>query len=97
MSVTGRDFIEMEKPDRLTQVETVLEVLNEGVVIATPAGRPDRSVYRRDYGSFQFHRRNARHRRRPGNRTPNVVPSRSRNETRDSRSRGYLACWSANR
>ena len=32
MSVTGRDLIETEKPEWLTQMETVLEVLNEGVV-----------------------------------------------------------------
>ena len=34
MSVTGRDLIETEKPEWLTQMETVLEVLNEGVLIA---------------------------------------------------------------
>ena len=34
MSVTGRDSIETQKPEWLTQMETVLEVLNEGVVIA---------------------------------------------------------------
>src|SRR6266849_17257 len=33
MSVTGRDSIETQKPEWLTQMETVLEVLNEGVVI----------------------------------------------------------------
>jgi PAS domain S-box-containing protein len=34
MSVTGRALIETEKPEWLTQMETVLEVLNEGVLIA---------------------------------------------------------------
>ena len=34
MSLTTGDSIEMEKPEWLTQMETVLEVLNEGVVIA---------------------------------------------------------------
>jgi PAS domain S-box-containing protein len=34
MSVTGRDLIEMEKLEWLTHMETVLEVLNEGVIIA---------------------------------------------------------------
>jgi PAS domain S-box-containing protein len=33
MSVTGRDSIETQNPEWLTQMETVLEVLNEGVVI----------------------------------------------------------------
>jgi hypothetical protein len=32
LPVTGLDSIETEKPDWLTQMETVLEVLNEGVV-----------------------------------------------------------------
>jgi PAS domain S-box-containing protein len=39
MSVTRRDSIEMEKPEWLTQMETVLEVLNEGVVIADDSNR----------------------------------------------------------
>src|SRR6266851_5441034 len=34
MSVINRDSIEMEKPEWLTQMETVLEVLNEGVIIS---------------------------------------------------------------
>ena len=34
MSVTTGDSIQMEKPEWLTQMETVLEVLNEGVIIA---------------------------------------------------------------
>src|SRR5258708_12193785 len=34
MSVIKRDSIEMEKPEWLTQMETVLEVLNEGVIIS---------------------------------------------------------------
>jgi len=34
MSVTPSDSIEMEKPEWLTQMETVLEVLNEGVILA---------------------------------------------------------------
>jgi sigma-B regulation protein RsbU (phosphoserine phosphatase) len=34
MSVTPSDSIEMEKPEWLTQMEAVLEVLNEGVIIA---------------------------------------------------------------
>jgi PAS domain S-box-containing protein len=33
MSVTTRDSIKMEKPEWLTQMETVLEVLNEGVIV----------------------------------------------------------------
>jgi hypothetical protein len=33
MPVNGRDSIDTEKPEWLTQIETVLEVLNEGVVI----------------------------------------------------------------
>ena len=39
MSLTTGDWIEMEKPEWLTQMETVLEVLNEGVVIADDRGR----------------------------------------------------------
>ena len=39
MSVTGRDSIETPKPEWLTQMETVLEVLNEGVVIADDSHR----------------------------------------------------------
>jgi sigma-B regulation protein RsbU (phosphoserine phosphatase) len=39
MSVTGSDLIETEKPEWLTQMETVLEVLNEGVVIADDSQR----------------------------------------------------------
>ncbi len=31
MSVTRKDSIEMEKPEWLTQMENVLEVLNEGI------------------------------------------------------------------
>jgi PAS domain S-box-containing protein len=34
MPVNGRDSIDTEKPEWLTQIETVLEVLNEGVLIA---------------------------------------------------------------
>jgi len=34
MPVTSKDWTEMEKPEWLTQMETVLEVLNEGVIIA---------------------------------------------------------------
>ncbi len=34
MSMTMKDLIEMEQPEWLTQIETVLEVLNEGVVIS---------------------------------------------------------------
>jgi PAS domain S-box-containing protein len=34
MSLTTGDSIQMEKPEWLTQMETVLEVLNEGVIIA---------------------------------------------------------------
>jgi PAS domain S-box-containing protein len=34
MSMTRRDSIEMEKPEWLAQMETVLEVLNEGVIIS---------------------------------------------------------------
>src|SRR5713101_10177222 len=39
MSVTGRDSIETQKPEWLTQMETVLEVLNEGVIIADDSHR----------------------------------------------------------
>src|SRR5260370_28750398 len=39
MSVIAGDSAEMEKPEWLTQMETVLEVLNEGVVIADDRGR----------------------------------------------------------
>jgi PAS domain S-box-containing protein len=39
MSVTRGDSIEMEKPEWLTQMETVLEVLNEGVVIVNDRDR----------------------------------------------------------
>ena len=39
MSVTGRDSIETQNPEWLTQMETVLEVLNEGVVIADDSHR----------------------------------------------------------
>jgi PAS domain S-box-containing protein len=35
MSVITGDSIEMEKPDWLTQMETVLEVLNEGVIVVS--------------------------------------------------------------
>src|SRR5258708_12214843 len=34
MSMTMKDSIEMEQPEWLTKIETVLEVLNEGVLIA---------------------------------------------------------------
>ena len=39
MSVTKKDSIEMEKPEWLAQIEKVLEVLNEGVVIADDRNR----------------------------------------------------------
>ena len=39
MSVTGKDSIEAQNPEWLTQMETVLEVLNEGVVIADDSHR----------------------------------------------------------
>jgi PAS domain S-box-containing protein len=39
MPVTERDPIEMEKPEWLIQMETVLEVLNEGVLIADDSHR----------------------------------------------------------
>src|SRR5260370_1061754 len=39
MPVSRRDSIEMEKPDWLAQIEAVLEVLNEGVVIADDSNR----------------------------------------------------------
>jgi PAS domain S-box-containing protein len=39
MSVTGRDSIETQMPEWLTQMETVLEVLNEGVIIADDSHR----------------------------------------------------------
>jgi PAS domain S-box-containing protein len=39
MSVTRIDSIEMEKPEWFTQMETVLEVLNEGVIIAADGNR----------------------------------------------------------
>jgi PAS domain S-box-containing protein len=39
MSVTKKDSIEMEKPEWLTQMENVLEVLNEGVIIASDGHR----------------------------------------------------------
>jgi PAS domain S-box-containing protein len=39
MSVTMKDSIEMEQPEWLTQIETVLEVLNEGVVITDECHR----------------------------------------------------------
>ena len=39
MPVTERDSIEMEKPEWLIQMETVLEVLNEGVLIADDSHR----------------------------------------------------------
>ena len=34
MSVTTGDSIKMEKPEWLSQMEAVLEVLNEGVIVA---------------------------------------------------------------
>jgi len=39
MSVDKEDSIEMEKPEWLTQMENVLEVLNEGVIIASDGHR----------------------------------------------------------
>ena len=39
MSVSRRDSIQMEKPEWLAQIEAVLEVLNEGVVIADDSNR----------------------------------------------------------
>ena len=39
LPLTGLDSIETEKPDWLTQMETVLELLNEGVVIADDSHR----------------------------------------------------------
>jgi hypothetical protein len=36
LPLTGLDSIATEKPDWLTQLETVLEVLNEGVVTYCP-------------------------------------------------------------
>src|SRR5260370_18929757 len=39
MSVTTKDSIEMEKPEWLTQMENVLEVLNEGVMVASDQHR----------------------------------------------------------
>jgi PAS domain S-box-containing protein len=39
MPVNGRDSIEMEQPEWLTQMETVLEVLNEGVAITDDRSR----------------------------------------------------------
>jgi PAS domain-containing protein len=39
MSVTTKDSIEMEKPEWLTQMENVLEVLNEGVIVASDQHR----------------------------------------------------------
>ena len=33
MAMTTKDSLEMEKPEWLSQMETVLEVLNEGVVV----------------------------------------------------------------
>ena len=33
--MTTKDSIEMEKPEWLTQMEAVLEVLNEGVIVAS--------------------------------------------------------------
>jgi sigma-B regulation protein RsbU (phosphoserine phosphatase) len=39
MPMTRTDSIDMQKPEWLTQMETVLEVLNEGVIIATASHR----------------------------------------------------------
>src|SRR4029077_14354869 len=39
MSVTRKDPIEMAKPEWLTQMENVLEVLNEGVIFASDQHR----------------------------------------------------------
>src|SRR6267142_721303 len=39
MSVTAKDSIEMEKPEWFTQMENVLEVLNEGVIVASDEHR----------------------------------------------------------
>src|ERR1700756_2606176 len=39
MSVTRKDSIEMEKPEWLTQMENVLEVLSEGVICASDQHR----------------------------------------------------------
>jgi PAS domain S-box-containing protein len=39
MSVIGRDLIDMKKPEWLSEMESVLEVLNEGVIIASDAHR----------------------------------------------------------
>jgi len=39
MPVTTKDLIEMEKPEWLTQMENVLEVLNEGVIVASDQHR----------------------------------------------------------
>src|SRR5258708_29798219 len=39
MSVTTKDWIEMEEPEWLTPMENVLEVLNEGVIIASEQHR----------------------------------------------------------
>ena len=39
MSVITKDSIEMEKPEWLTQMENVLEVLNEGVIVASDQHR----------------------------------------------------------
>jgi PAS domain S-box-containing protein len=39
MSVTKKDSIEMEKPEWLAQMENVLEVLNEGVIVASDQHR----------------------------------------------------------
>ena len=39
MSVTTKDSIEMQKPEWLTQMENVLEVLNEGVIVASDQHR----------------------------------------------------------
>ena len=39
MSVTTKDLIQMEKYEWLTQMENVLEVLNEGVVVESDQHR----------------------------------------------------------
>src|SRR6185369_10576884 len=62
-----------------------------------PAGCPRRSVYRRNYRSFQFQGRDAGHRRCPGNRRPYIVSTSRPNETGDSRRCGCVARGAADR
>jgi hypothetical protein len=59
MPVTERDSIEMEKPEWLIQMETALEMLNEGVVIAaTPwfvaPGTPKNAHLSMVYSGFRY-------------------------------------------